>query len=62
MHIDLSTFLTILGVILTAIFGFLSIDLIKRKKNPGKLTLVKQSTLGLFNNIAKNFDEISILS
>ena len=61
MHIDLSTFLTILGIILTAIFGFLSIDLIKRKKNPGKLTLVKQSTLGLFNNIAKNFDEISIL-
>lgn len=61
MHIDLSTFLTILGLIATVIFGILSVDLFKRKRNPGKLTLVKQSTLGLFNNIAKNFDEISIL-
>lgn len=61
MHIDLSISLTILGIILTIVFGFLSIDLFKRKKNPGKLTLIKQSTLGLFNNIAKNFDEILIL-
>lgn len=61
MHIDLSTFLAILGLIATVIFGILSVDLFKRKRNPGKLSLVKQSTLGLFNNIAKNFDEISIL-
>lgn len=61
MHIDLSTFLAVLGVIATVIFGVLSIDLFKRKRNPGRLTLVKQSTIGLFNNIAKNFDEISIL-
>lgn len=61
MHMDFSTFLTILGLIATVIFGILSIDLFKRKRNPGKLTLVRQSTLGLFNNISKNFEEISIL-
>lgn len=52
--------LTVIGLVLTLIFGFLSIDLFKRKKNPGKLTLVKQTVIGLFNNIAKNFAEISI--
>jgi hypothetical protein len=55
-----SIILSILGFAATIIFGFLSIDLFKRKKNPGKLTLVKQTIIGLFNNIAKNFDEISI--
>lgn len=57
---DTSTFLTILGIVATFVFGFLSIDLFKRKKNPGKLTLVKHSAIGLFNNLAKNFEEISI--
>jgi hypothetical protein len=57
---DTTTFLAILGIVATFIFGFLSIDLFKRKKNPGKLTLIKHSVIGLFNNIAKNFDEISI--
>ncbi|MGJ8733422.1 MAG: hypothetical protein ACSHW4_09760 [Cellulophaga sp.] len=57
---DISLLLTILGIIATVVFGFLSIDLFKRKRNPGKLTLIKHSALGLFNNIAKNFDEISI--
>jgi len=60
MNLDLSTFLTIIGTIATLVFGFLSIDLFKRKKNPGKLIIVKQTAIGLFNNIAKNFDEISI--
>jgi len=60
MNLDISTFLTIIGTIATLVFGFLSIDLFKRKKNPGKLILVKQTEIGLFNNIAKNFDEISI--
>ena len=53
--------------ILEIIFGILStiaialiFDLIGRKRYPGKLTLVKQSSIGLFNNIAKNFEEISI--
>jgi hypothetical protein len=58
---DTTTLLTILSIIATIVFGFLSIDLFKRKKNPGKLTLVKHSIIGLFNNIAKNFDEISML-
>lgn len=52
--------LAILGLLTTTVFGILSIDLFRRKKNPGKLTLVKQSEVGLFSDIAKNFDEISI--
>lgn len=60
MSIDWSMVFTVLGFIATVLFGFLSIELVKRKKYPGKLTLVKQSTIGLFNNIAKNFNEISI--
>ena len=57
---ETSTIFTILGIIATIIFGILSIKLIKRNKYPGKITLVKQSVIGLFNNIAKNFEEISI--
>jgi len=58
---DLTIILSILGLAATVVFGFLSIDLFKKRKNPGKLTLVKQSSIGLFDNIAKNFEEISIL-
>jgi hypothetical protein len=58
---EISTLLAALGILATVVFGFLSIELFKRKKNPGKITMLKQSTIGLFNNIAKNFDEISIL-
>lgn len=58
---DTSLVLSIIGLIATIVFGFLSIVLFRRKKYPGKLTLVKQSVLGLFNDIAKNFAEIGIL-
>lgn len=58
---DTSLLLTIIGLIATFVFGFLSIDLFKRKRYPGKVTFVKQSSISLFNSIVKNFDEISIL-
>lgn len=57
---DISLTLSILGIIATIGFGFLSIDLFRRRKYPGKLTLVKQMEIGLFNNIAQNFEEITI--
>lgn len=53
--------LTIVGLIATFVFGFLSIDLFKRKQYPGKITFVKQSSIGLFDSFVKNFNEISIL-
>jgi len=57
---DTSLLLTIIGLIATLVFGFLSIDLFKRKKYPGRITLVQHSIISLFNNISKNFEEISI--
>jgi hypothetical protein len=57
---DLSFILTIVGLLATFVFGFLSIDLFKRKKYPGKITFVKQSSIGLFDSFVKNFSEISI--
>lgn len=58
---DLSLFLTIVGTIATIVFGFLSIDLFKRKKYPGKISFIEMKSISLFNNIAKNFEEIAIL-
>lgn len=58
---DISIILTIIGLLATFIFGFLSIDLFKRKRYPGKITFVKQSSIGLFDSFVKNFNEISIL-
>lgn len=60
MNIDWSFILTVVGIILTIVFGIWGILLVKRKNYPGRVTLVKQSILSLFNNIAKNFDEIAI--
>ena len=57
---DLSLALTIIGLILTLVFGFLSIDLFKRKKYPGRITFVKRTNISLFNSIVKNFNEIKV--
>ena len=58
---DISMVLTIMGLLATFVFGFLSIDLFKRKRYPGKVTFVKQSSIGLFDSFVKNFNQISIL-
>ncbi|MGY6648230.1 hypothetical protein [Wenyingzhuangia sp. IMCC45574] len=58
---DKSTLIGIVGILLTIVFGFLSIDLFKRKKYPGKITYVKLTLIDLLNNIANNFREIKLL-
>lgn len=58
---DTSTIIGIIGVILTLVFGFLSFDLFKRKKYPGKVTYVKLALIDLLNNVANNFSEIKLL-
>ena len=58
---DTSTIIGIIGVIATIVFGFLSFDLFKRKKYPGKITYVKLSLIDLLNNVANNFNEIKLL-
>jgi hypothetical protein len=58
---DNSTIIGIIGVVATLVFGFLSFDLFKRKKYPGKITYVKLSLIDLLNNVANNFKEIKLL-
>lgn len=58
---DTSDIIGIIGVIATIVFGFLSFDLFKRKKYPGKVTYVKLSLIDLLNNVANNFSEIKLL-
>ena len=58
---DTSLLLTIIGLVATFVFGFLSINLFKKKRYPGRITFLKQSSIRLFNSIVKNFNEIAIL-
>jgi hypothetical protein len=58
---DLSLILGLIGTIATIVFGFLSIDLFKRKNYPGKLTYIELSLIDLLNNVANNFKEIELL-
>ncbi|AFU70523.1 hypothetical protein P700755_003952 [Psychroflexus torquis ATCC 700755] len=58
---DYSIIIGIIGIVITLVFGFLSFDLFKRKKYPGKITYVKLSLIDLLNNVANNFKEIKLL-
>lgn len=58
---DSSIIIGVVGVVATLVFGFLSIDLFKRKRYPGKVTYVKLSLIDLLNNVANNFEEIKLL-
>lgn len=57
---DLSSILGIIGIVATIVFGFLSFDLFKRKKYPGKVTYIKLTLIDLLNNVASNFKEIEL--
>lgn len=59
--IDINLVLGIVGTVATTIFGFLSIDLFKRKKYPGKVTYIQIALIDLLNSIASNFDEIELI-
>jgi len=58
---DMGLIIGVAGTIATIVFGFLSIDLFKRKKYPGRITYVKLSLIDLLNNVASNFKEIELL-
>lgn len=58
---DIGIIIGIIGLVATLIFGFLSLDLIKRKKYPGKISCIKLSAVSLLNDVAKNFREIKLL-
>ena len=58
---DIGIIIGIIGLVATLIFGFLSLDLIKRKKYPGKISCIKLSVISLLNDVARNFREIKLL-
>lgn len=60
MTFDFNFWFGFLGLILTLIFGILSIILYKSKKYPGGLTFIEEQATGLFDMLVKNFPEISI--
>lgn len=55
-----SDILTILGLILTVVFGIWGIVITIRKRYPGRITFVEQNAIGLFNSIIESFPEIKI--
>lgn len=54
-------FLAIISLLVTIIFGILSIDLFKRKKRPCKITYYPSEAINLYRNLAKGFDNLEIL-
>ena len=57
MNLDFSIIIGFFGIVLTIYSIYISV---KRKKYPGKLTLIKENTVGLFNELANTFEEIKI--
>ncbi|PHR47034.1 MAG: hypothetical protein COA32_08920 [Fluviicola sp.] len=57
MNLDISIIIGIIGLVLTAYSIYL---FVKKKKYPGKLTLIKENSVGLFNELANTFEEIKI--
>jgi len=57
MKLDLSFWIGAIGLILTIYSIYL---VLRRKKYPGKITLVKENSVGLFNELANNFEDIKI--
>lgn len=55
-----SDILTIIGLIVTVVFGVWGLLVTIRKRYPGRLTFVEENAIGLFNSIIKNFSEIKI--
>lgn len=55
-----SSILTILGIIFTILFGILSFYLIIKRRYSGQITFYKETTLALFDSLAKNFPELSV--
>jgi len=51
----------ILGLLMTVVFGALSVYLFFTRRYPGQITLVRESTIALFDSIVKNFSNLTVL-
>jgi hypothetical protein len=58
---DRATILTIVGLIATVALGSFSIYLVLRRRYPGRITFIKESSIGLFDSIVKNLPDLSVL-
>jgi hypothetical protein len=56
-----SLILTILGLAATLIFGLISIYLIIQRRYPGRITFIREASIGLFDSIVRNVPELSVL-
>jgi len=53
--------LTITGIVLTIIFGATSLVLVFKYRYPGQLTFVSEKSIALFDDIASNISDLSVL-
>jgi hypothetical protein len=61
MQMDNSTFLAIVGTLATVILGSWSIYLALKRRYPGHITFLKESSIGLFDSVVTSLPELSIL-
>src|SRR5205085_6381415 len=58
---DKSTILAIAGTVATIVLGTWSIYLALKRRYPGRITLLKETSIGLFDSIVRNLPELAIL-
>ena len=56
-----STFLTVLGLSATILFGLCALYLASKRRYPGRITFFKELSIGLYDTIAKNLPGIDLL-
>jgi hypothetical protein len=54
---DIAIGITIFGVAVTCIFGWLAL----RRRYPGRITYFEESSIGLFDSIVRNIDDLKVL-
>lgn len=57
---DVNNFLTILGLIVTLLVGYLGIRYAFKFRNKVSITFIRRECFSLFNTIVKNLEEIEI--
>jgi hypothetical protein len=60
MEISIELLLTITGILLTIVIGYLGVRYTIRAKNKTELLFLKNNSISLFENIVKNLEGIEI--
>ena len=59
-RMTISTILAVVGVIVTVFFGGWGVYVVIKRRYPGRIVLIKEASLGLFDSVVKNLPELSI--